>query len=213
MAPKLIGMLTGDDINHRIAMVGFATGSYTESSSYPAYGNTELFIGSTEYNYNTTASSYYNSAFQDMNTTTGYNNVIASKEALAARGATCVDLGINMANGIFNAYKSDYQYDEATESWNRNRVMIVFTDGEPAQYSGYSSDVANNAINNANTTKKRTELRSIQSAFLPVPMQPVREIRMVKLHKNPTGSCRMFLPTMVWFRIPATTCLLAIPRP
>lgn len=146
---------TGDDINHRIAMVGFATGSYTaDSSDYPEYENTELFIGSDEHNYNKDASSYYSSAFQDMNTTTGYNNVIASKEALAARGATCVDLGINMANGIFNAYKDDYQYDEATKSWNRNRVMIVFTDGEPAQYSGYSSDVAYNAIMKADTTKK-----------------------------------------------------------
>lgn len=144
---------TADDINHRIAMVGFATGSYTESSSYPAYGNTELFIGSNQYNYNNNASSYYNSAFQNMNTTTGYNNVIASKDVLAARGATCVDLGIDMANGIFNAYNNDYQYDGATKSWNRNRVMIVFTDGEPAQYSGYSSNVANNAITKANTTK------------------------------------------------------------
>lgn len=144
---------TGDDINHRIAMVGFATGSYTESQSYPAYGNTELFIGSTQYNYNSNASSYYNSAFQNMNTTTGYNNVIASKDELAARGATCVDLGIDMANGIFNAYKNDYQYDEATKSWNRNRVMIVFTDGEPARYDGYNSDVANNAITKANITK------------------------------------------------------------
>lgn len=145
---------TGDDINHRIAMVGFATGSYTESLSYPAYGNTELFIGSAEHNYNKDASSYYSSAFQDMSTQSGYNNVIASKEALAARGATCVDLGIDMANGIFNAYENDYQYDEATKPWNRNRVMIVFTDGEPAQYSGYSSDVADKAITKANTTKK-----------------------------------------------------------
>lgn len=144
---------TGDDINHRIAMVGFATGSYTESPNYPAYENTELFIGSAEHNYNKDASSYYSSAFQDMSTQSGYNNVIASKEALAARGATCVDLGIDMANGIFNAYENDYQYNEATKSWNRNRVMIVFTDGEPAQYSVYSSDVANKAITNANTTK------------------------------------------------------------
>lgn len=145
---------TEDDINHRIAMVGFATGLYTaDPSDYPAYGNTELFIGSDQHNYNKDASSYYSSAFQDMNTTTGYNNVIASKEALAARGATCVDLGIDMANGIFHAYENDYQYDEATKSWNRNRVMIVFTDGEPAKYSGYSSDVANNAIMNADTTK------------------------------------------------------------
>ena len=145
---------TGDDINHRIAMVGFATGSYTaNSSAYPAYGNTELFIGSAQHNYNNDASSYYSSAFQDMNTQSGHNNVIASKDVLAAKGATCVDLGIEMANGIFNAYKNDYQYDAATKSWNRNRVMIVFTDGEPAKYSGYSSDVANSAITNANTTK------------------------------------------------------------
>ena len=148
---------TEDDINHRIAMVGFATGSYTESLNYPAYGNTELFIGSAQHNYSNDASSYYSSAFQDMSTQSGYNNVIASKDVLAAKGATCVDLGINMANGIFNAYKNDYQYDEATKSWNRNRVMIVFTDGEPAEYRGYSSDVANNAITNANTTKNMHE--------------------------------------------------------
>ena len=137
---------TDDDVNHRIAVVGFATGSYTkDSTDYPAYGNTEVFIGSAQYGYNSGASSYYGTAFQDMNTEAGYNNVIASKNALAARGATCVDLGIEMANGIFNATPVDNN--------PRNRVMVVFTDGAPSTWADYSETVAQNAIDNANDTK------------------------------------------------------------
>lgn len=137
---------TDDDVNHRIAVVGFATGSYTENSTYyPAYGNTEVFIGSAQYGYDSGASSYYGTAFQDMNTEAGYNNVIASKNALAASGATCVDLGIEMANGIFNATPVDNN--------PRNRVMVVFTDGAPSTWADYSGTVAQNAIDNANDTK------------------------------------------------------------
>ena len=137
---------TDDDVNHRIAVVGFATGSYTEDSkNYPAYGNTEVFIGSAQYGYNSGASSYYGTAFQDMNTEAGYNNVIASKNALAASGATCVDLGIEMANGIFKANPVDNN--------RRNRVMVVFTDGAPSTWAKYNGTVAQNAINNANVTK------------------------------------------------------------
>lgn len=137
---------TDDDVNHRIAVVGFATGSYTENSTYyPAYGNTEVFIGSTQHGYNSGASSYYGTAFQDMNTEAGYNNVIASKNALAASGATCVDLGIEMANGIFNANPVDNN--------SRNRVMVVFTDGAPSTWAEYNETVAQNAIKNANDTK------------------------------------------------------------
>lgn len=138
---------TEDDVNHRIAVVGFATGSYTtDSRNYPAYGNTELFIGATQYGYNNNASQYYSSAFQDMNTQQGYNNVIASKNAFEAKGATHVDLGIEMANGIFNA-------NPIPSGEKRNRVMIVFTDGAPSTWSSYSSDVANAAISAAGTTK------------------------------------------------------------
>lgn len=137
---------TDDDVNHRIAVVGFATGSYTRNSTdYPAYGNTEVFIGSSQYGYNSGASSYYGTAFQDMNTEAGYNNVIASKNALAASGATCVDLGIEMANGIFKANPVDNN--------RRNRVMVVFTDGAPSEWLEYSGTVAQNAIDKANVTK------------------------------------------------------------
>lgn len=138
---------TEDDVNHRIAVVGFATGDYNKNSStYPKYGNTELFIGSTQYNYNVNASSYYSKAFQDMNTEAGYNNVIASNNALDAAGATHVDLGVEMANGIFKA-------NPVTEGEKRNRVMIVFTDGAPSDWANYSEGVAKTAISYADTTK------------------------------------------------------------
>ena len=136
---------TADDVKHRIAMVGFATGDYA-SSGYSTYENTELFIGSAEHNYSTDASSYYASAFQDMSTQEGYNNVLASKDALAASGATRTDLGIRMANEIFKANPL-----QPTEK--RNRIMIVFTDGVPSRWNGYNSTVAGNAISYANTAK------------------------------------------------------------
>lgn len=136
---------TNDDINHRIAVVGFASGA-RGNDSYPSYLNTELFIGANQYNYNVDASDHYGSAFQDMNTQAGYDNVVASKDALSAGGATHVDLGIEMANSIFkeNAIQAGQK---------RNRVMIVFTDGAPSSWSDYDNTVANDAIDNAKITK------------------------------------------------------------
>lgn len=136
---------TDDDVNHRIAVVGFASGS-KGNSSYPAYVNTEVFIGSKQYNYSQNASSYYASAFQNMDTKAGYDNVIASKDALSAGGATRVDHGVDMANGIFKA-------NPVKDGEQRNRIMIVFTDGMPSEWRDYSSDVADSAITKANTTK------------------------------------------------------------
>lgn len=136
---------TDDDVNHRIAVVGFASGS-RGNSSYPAYVNTEVFIGSKQYNYSLNASSYYASAFQNMDTKAGYDNVIASKDALSAGGATRVDHGVDMANGIFKA-------NPVKDGEQRNRIMIVFTDGMPSEWRDYSSDVADSAITKANTTK------------------------------------------------------------
>lgn len=138
---------TEDDVNHRIAVVGFATGDYTSNSDYPMYENTELFIGATQYNYNGNASKYYRSAFQNMNTQKGYNNVIASKNVLAARGATYTNYGLKMANGIFEA-------NPVRSGEKRNRVVIVFTDGIPG-YSSYESDVAQDAITEGSTAKEQ----------------------------------------------------------
>lgn len=139
---------TADDVNHRIAVVGFAHGT-TRSNEFTGgynYVNTELFIGSNEYTYGTNATAQYANAFQDMSTTQGATNVNNSIGALSALGATQVDLGMNMAEGILNA--------NPLKDQDRNKVVIVFTDGFPSKYSNYSSDVASNAISKANMLKQ-----------------------------------------------------------
>lgn len=138
---------TEDDVNHRIAVVGFA-------SDYDyGYSNTEVFVGSNQYTYNAggnnpsnadSAQSHYASAFQDMNTQTGYYNVQASKNALDAEGGTITNLGLEMANGILNA--------NPVQEAERNRVIVVFTDGAPGM-RGYDDDVASDAITQAGTAK------------------------------------------------------------
>lgn len=161
---------TDDDINHRIAVVGFAS----DDSSYK---NTELLTGvkitSTKWNgssldqsqsgtpyyfptgYEKNGTQYsslqsdstpYKSAFQNMNTTDGQNNVQDAIDALTAYGGTRTDQGMDMANQIF-------ENNSIPAGETRNRVVIVFTDGIPTYNGKYSSSYANTAISNANIAK------------------------------------------------------------
>ncbi len=131
---------TADNVNHRIAVVGFAD---TESSHG---ANTGVFIGSTLHRYKNAAAGVYSTALQSMDTTTGKANVTASINALTAEGATRTDLGLEMANGILQA--TPVARDET-----RNRVVVVFTDGSPTDYNGFQKNIANAAITTANTIK------------------------------------------------------------
>lgn len=133
-----------DNVNHRIAVVGFASGQHYNGTNYN-YNNTEVFVGSNQYRYGTAAQGQYGNAFQNMNTSTGVGNVSASIEALSADGGTLTNLGLEMGNGIFGA-------NPIAEGEKRNRVVIVFSDGVPG-WSGYDSDTANRAITQAGTAK------------------------------------------------------------
>lgn len=133
-----------DNVNHRIAVVGFASGQRYNGNNYN-YNNTEVFVGSNQYRYGTAAQGQYGNAFQNMNTSTGVGNVSASIEALSADGGTLTNLGLEMGNGIFGA-------NPIAEGEKRNRVVIVFSDGVPG-WSGYDSDTANSAITQAGTAK------------------------------------------------------------
>lgn len=131
---------TADNIDHRIAVVGYADTDWN-------YGyNTGVFIGSTLNRYETAAAGVYGTALQDMSTTGGKNNVTASLNALTASGATRTDYGLIMAKGILDA--TPVPQDET-----RNRVVIVFTDGSPTDYNGFQKNVANSAISTANAIK------------------------------------------------------------
>lgn len=133
-----------DNVNHRIAVVGFASGQRYNGTNYN-YNNTEVFVGSNQYRYGTAAQGQYGNAFQNMNTSTGVGNVSASIEALSADGGTLTNLGLEMGNGIFGA-------NPIAEGEKRNRVVIVFSDGVPG-WSGYDYDTANSAITQAGTAK------------------------------------------------------------
>ena len=136
-----------DNIDHRIAVVGFACGQrYSgQNYNYKNTKNTEVFVGKNQYTYGTAAQGQYKNAFQDMNNATGVKNVSDSIGVLAADGGTLTNLGLEMANGIF-------QSNPITQGETRNRVVVVFTDGVPG-WSGYDSDVAQSAIAQANVAK------------------------------------------------------------
>lgn len=133
-----------DNVNHRIAVVGFASGQRYNGTNYN-YNNTEVFVGSNQYKYGSAAQGQYGNAFQNMNTSTGVGNVSASIGALSAEGGTLINLGLEMGNGIFGA-------NPIAEGEKRNRVVIVFSDGVPG-WKGYDSNTANSAITQAGTAK------------------------------------------------------------
>lgn len=97
-----------NDVDHRVAVVGFGSDNYGGSNSEYYYSNTELFIGADQYNYarggrestynsyGNLAADHYDEAFQSVNTSQGYQNLQASVDALAGYGATYPSLGFEM---------------------------------------------------------------------------------------------------------------------
>ena len=124
------------DIDHRIAVVGFANGKEWGRNEYN-YSNTELFVGGNSFTYNNGAQTRYGQAFVDPDT------ALDSIEELSADGGTLIQYGIEMANGIFEANQNND---------GRKRVVVVLTDGEPG-WSGFDSSMANQAIAEAYKSK------------------------------------------------------------
>lgn len=155
---------TGAD--HRIAVVGFA-GDNNTYTGQGRYMNTELFIGSNQYNYGgygsdsgsnqtSAASTQYGNALQSIKT---QKDVLEeSINSLAANGGTHPQYGLEMANGIFDAYKDDSTYtkDDGTIG-TRDKIIVVFTDGGPGGTTNnpFNDNVANSAIKQASTSKDK----------------------------------------------------------
>ena len=73
--------------------------------------------------------------------TTGKGSLKTIVNSLSAYGATAADEGLSQAKSILSNQS------------NAENVVIMFTDGEPNNKSGFDSDVANDAIENAGTMK------------------------------------------------------------
>ena len=164
-ATNFISTITNDaeknNVNHRIAVVGFAGGKYGKNQNNEYYyANTELFVGETQYNYKQSgkestynskgnlAADHYQDAFQTVTDETGKSNLTQSIDKLAAKGGTHPELGMEMANGIFAANP------DTTET--RQRIVVMFTDGNPGDSSdgGFDKNVADATVAQAYTTKR-----------------------------------------------------------
>lgn len=149
--------LNGLPVAHRIAIVGFAQKGDGSKWGWEDNLNSELFIGSDQYNYSSTdINNQYENALQQVTTTAGINNLKDSINALGAEGGTYPQLGFEMANNIFQAYrdKNDYQYTKVNgDKADRGTVVVMFTDGEPGAGGTVDATTANATMQAAKTSK------------------------------------------------------------
>lgn len=131
---------TTKNVDHRVAVVGFAS----TGSDY--YENTELLSTPDVVNYGSANNIDYRNAL--VSAKTNKNKLDTAINRLAASGDTYPEYGFDMANQIFAQYPI-----QAGE--NRQRVVIMFTDGypAPANTDNFNVGMANNAINNAKRCK------------------------------------------------------------
>ena len=149
---------TNDDVDHRIAVVGFSSKENTyhntelltgvpitrgsahskldQTSNVPYYYPTGYEQNGVQYGSITTAQ--YGKALQSMKTTAGQTSVSNAIDALTAHGGTNTLHGLTMAENIF----------ANTDSTGRNRVVVLFTDGDT---DSERSSVVNKAYELKNT--------------------------------------------------------------
>lgn len=140
------------NVEHRIAMVGFASMG-TDNS---AWKNTGLFVdgdlkkyANSEWETNSQLSSQdYKDALVVVNDVDGdiAGSISRAIGNLDAEGATRTSYGLEMAQKVFENNKDS----------ERQRVVVLFTDGEPGK-SGYEKSEANSALSKAHVLKNENK--------------------------------------------------------
>lgn len=135
-----------DEVNHRIAMVGFASESdYGNNTEILSVSGSNSGTVGVKYNSDGYADAKQN-AFQDTSTVAGNTMLNDAINALDANGATRADLGMTMAKDILaaNSFGGDSK---------RKQLVIMFTDGTPTSWDTFDSGIANNAIGTSKVLK------------------------------------------------------------
>lgn len=130
---SFIDTIAANNSGSKIAIVKFA-GKETDKigdDTYNEYGYT--------YNYTQIIKN-----LTEVNNTTNVSGLKKAVTDLKAGGATSADFGLKKAQTAFGS--------EAASN-DRQRVVIMFTDGEPNHDNDFDSNVANDAISNAKTLK------------------------------------------------------------
>lgn len=133
---SFIDVIAKDNPTSKIAIVKFAgdkkdtVGNDTYKKGRYTYNYTQIVQNLTEAN------------------TDGAASLKAAVNALTASGATAADYGLEKAIDVFGA--------AGQVPKDRNRVVIMFTDGEPNHDNGFDGRVANAAIDKAKTLKNES---------------------------------------------------------
>ncbi len=133
---SFIDVIAEDNPTSKIAIVKFAgdkkdtVGNDTYKEGRYTYNYTQIVQNLTEAN------------------TDGAASLKAAVNALTASGATAADYGLEKAINVFG--------DADQVPKDRNRVVIMFTDGEPNHDNGFDGRVANAAIDKAKTLKNES---------------------------------------------------------
>lgn len=140
------------NVEHRIAMVGFAS----KGTDNSAWKNTGLFVNGYLKKYadgrwetNSQLSSQdYKDALVVVNDVDGdiAGSISRAIVNLDAKGATRTSYGLEMAQKVFENNKDS----------ERQRVVVLFTDGEPGK-SGYEDSEANSALSKACVLKNENK--------------------------------------------------------
>lgn len=140
------------NVEHRIAMVGFAS----KGTDNSAWKNTGLFVdgylkkyANREWETNSQLSSQdYKDALVVVNDVDGdiAGSISRAIGNLDAEGATRTSYGLEMAQKVFENNKDS----------ERQRVVVLFTDGEPGK-SGYENSEANSALSKAYVLKNENK--------------------------------------------------------
>ncbi|MEG0978559.1 MAG: hypothetical protein RSE39_00830 [Oscillospiraceae bacterium] len=120
-----------NSVNHRIAMVGFSTDYLCEMITGPGAGK----------KYENMKPEYYQNALRDVTQPGTQSELTNAIRTLKGDGATRTDIGMDMAKNIF-------ANDALGGSSNRNRVVVVLSDGVPerAVDIGFNKNLANDAL-------------------------------------------------------------------
>lgn len=140
------------NVEHRIAMVGFAS----EGTDNSAWKNTGLFVDGYLKKYANSwwetssqlSSQDYKNALVVVNDVYGdiAGSISRAIGNLDAEGATRTSYGLEMAQKVFENNKDS----------ERQRVVVLFTDGEPGK-SGYENSEANSALSKAYVLKNENK--------------------------------------------------------
>lgn len=130
-----IDSVAAKSADSQIAIVKFA-GDKTNKVGNDTYVEEDLF---NTYTYN------YSQIVRDLTTVdaTGADALKTAVNALRAAGATAADYGMQHAQTIITGAANN----------GRQKVVVMFTDGEPNHNNGFSNSVANAAISNSKSIK------------------------------------------------------------